>query len=94
MAQLVGHHLCSGPAIKGLDILLLKAIKDHLGDCGQAFYMGAKQGAAENPMSISFTHDLFFLRALLMSCRSSKITCKVEEYSVPFPCTSPGFSLS
>lgn len=51
---LVGHHLCSGPASKGLDILLLKAIEDNLGACCQAFFTGAKQEAAENPMSISF----------------------------------------
>lgn len=36
----------------------------------------------------------FFLETVLMSCRSSKITSKIEEYSVPFPYISPVFSLS
>lgn len=49
MAQLVGHHLCSGPVTKGLNIHLLKAIKYHLGAYWQAFFMVAKQGVAENP---------------------------------------------
>lgn len=79
VAQLVGSHLCGGPAMKGLDVLPLKAIKDHLGDCWQAFFMGAKQGAAEAPQEHLIVSRAFFLKTLLMSCWSSEITCKVEE---------------
>lgn len=35
-------------------IFFLKAIKDNLRACCQAFFMWAKQGAAENAMSVSF----------------------------------------
>lgn len=65
--------------MKGLDVLPLKAIKDHLGDCWQAFFMGAKQGAAEAPQEHLIVSRAFFLKTLLMSCWSSEITCKVEE---------------
>lgn len=59
--------------------------------------MGAKQGAAETPKASSCVQDIyisFFLKALFMSCWSSEITCKLEDYPVPFPGMSPVFAVS
>lgn len=83
-AQLVGGHFCGIANMKGLDILLFKATKDHLGACCQAFFMALQK----LPKASHCSQGIFFfsfIKAPLVSFWSSKITCKVEEYLVPFP---------
>lgn len=52
-AQLVGGHLCGGPRHDGAGYSSVKSHKGSSGGLLSRFLHGAKQEAAENPMSIS-----------------------------------------